>query len=187
MDLNDYEILKLNLSLLSINNNFPSSINNSNNNIHNNINNNNINSNKIPLSEINQKLTKNSFKKSNSSLMCQIIYFLLISYNLEYIEELRTCYPVVTLSDLKLFKDTIYPILTSILPKKILCGRSVLDNGYGDKLILFLRNFSDFILEKKISNKNINNDNNNIINDDVINNGLNNNNDLEILNFKKKY
>ena len=37
MNLNDYEILKLNLSLLSITNNFPSSINNSNNNIHNNI------------------------------------------------------------------------------------------------------------------------------------------------------
>ena len=37
MNLNDYEILKLNLSLLSIINNFPSSINNSNNNIHNNV------------------------------------------------------------------------------------------------------------------------------------------------------
>ena len=82
--------------------------------------------------------------------MCQIIYFLLISYILEYIEELRTWYLVVTLSDSKLFKDTIYPILTLILSKKILCGRIVLDNGYGDKLILFLRNFYDFIIEKNI-------------------------------------
>ena len=76
MNLNDYEILKLNLSLLSITNNFPSSINNSNNNIHNNINNNNINSNKIPFSEINQKLTKILFKIQTVFNVSNNIFFI---------------------------------------------------------------------------------------------------------------
>ena len=76
MNLNDYEILKLNLSLLSITNNFPSSINNSNNNIHNNINNNNINSNKIPLSEINQKLTQILFKIQTVFNVSNNIFFI---------------------------------------------------------------------------------------------------------------
>lgn len=98
------------------------------------------------------KLNEKCFSKSNPSLMCQIIYFLLIKLEPTTIDTLRLCYPVVTLSDLKLFKDTIYPLLQSLLPNDLVPGRSVIEGGKGDKLIYFLRRFSDFVIKSSLSN-----------------------------------
>lgn len=129
----NYEFLKLNLSVLSANLEKKSEI---------------FINQDLPL-----KLNPNSFNKSNSSLMCQIIHFLLLSLNEEYKSTLDLCYPVITLKDLKLFKDTIYPLLQEILPKHIICGKSILDSANGEKLISFLRKFSDFVISSKLKNK----------------------------------
>ena len=85
--------------------------------------------------------------------MCQILYFLLMSYDPSFSDNLRLCYPVITLNDLKIFKETVYNIISNILPKIILCGKSLLDEAYGKKLEKFLRDFSDFIISYKISGK----------------------------------
>lgn len=98
------------------------------------------------------KLNEKCFCKQNSSLMCQIIYFLLIKLEPTTLDTLRLCYPVVTLSDLKLFKDTVYPLLQSLLPNDVVPGRSVIEGGKGDKLIYFLRKFSDFVIKSSLSN-----------------------------------
>ena len=121
MNLNDYDVLSMNLSLLSYDS----------------------------ISKLNEK----SFQKSNSSMMCSIIHFLLVELSPANIDILRLCYPVVTLSDLKLFKDTIYPLLQSVLPNEIVPGRSVLDSGKGERLVSFLRKFSDFVIRSKIPSK----------------------------------
>ena len=42
-----------------------------------------------------------------------------LSLNEEYRTTLNICYPVVTLKDLKTFKDIIYPLLEQILPKNV--------------------------------------------------------------------
>ena len=121
MNLNDYDVLSMNLSLLSYDS----------------------------ISKLNEK----SFQQANSSMMCSIIHFLLVELNPSNIDILRLCYPVVTLSDLKLFKDTIYPLLQSVLPNEIVPGRSVLDSGKGERLVSFLRKFSDFVIRSKIPSK----------------------------------
>ena len=98
------------------------------------------------------KLNITTFTKSNSSLMCQIIYFLIMSYDAtQFSDTLRLCYPVITLNDLKIFKETAYNIISSFLPPIILCGKSVLDEASGKKIEKFLRNFSDFVISSKIS------------------------------------
>ena len=50
-------------------------------------------------------------------------------------------------------KDTIYPLLQSVLPNEIVPGRSVLDSGKGERLVSFLRKFSDFVIRSKIPSK----------------------------------
>ena len=98
------------------------------------------------------KLNITTFTKSNSSLMCQIIYFLIMSYDAtQFSDTLRLCYPVITLNDLKIFKEAVYNIMSSFLPPIILCGKSVLDEASGKKIEKFLRNFSDFVISSKIS------------------------------------
>ncbi len=159
INLSNYDILKLNLSILSGNLEKKEDI---------------LINQELPL-----KLNQNSFKKSNSSLMCQIINFLLLSLNDEYRTTLNICYPVVTLKDLKTFKDIIYPLLEQILPNNIICGRSVLDSANGEKLILFLRKFSDFVISSKLKNKN-----NFEYIPDLIGTGLRND-DIRILQMKK--
>ena len=106
---------------------------------------------KEKLNSLIQKINNLTFAKSNSSIMCQIIYFLLMSYDLSFSDTLRLCYPVITLNDLKIFKETVYNAISNILPKNILCGKSLLDEAYGKKLEKFLRNFSDFVISNKIS------------------------------------
>ena len=148
MNLSDIYYLKLNLTLLSVD-------------IEDNINNkkdsNEIvldsNYSKDKLDLLIQKINSLTFSKSNSSIMCQILYFLLMSYDPSFSDNLRLCYPVITLNDLKIFKETVYNIISNILPKIILCGKSLLDEAYGKKLEKFLRDFSDFIISYKISGK----------------------------------
>ena len=188
MNNSDIYYLKLNLTLLSFNIEEPTK----------NQNKSNLESNEViidnnyskeKLNSLIQKINNLTFAKSNSSIMCQIIYFLLMSYDLSFSDTLRLCYPVITLNDLKIFKETVYNAISNILPKNILCGKSLLDEAYGKKLEKFLRNFSDFVISSKISEytnkKNImyeqllqiQNDENNLNKDSK-------NNDI-LLNFRK--
>ena len=185
MNLPDIYYLKLNLTLLSLNIDEPPKPNSNNKNKLNSESNQIIidnNYSKEKLISLIKKINPSTFSKSNSSIMCQIIYFLLMSYDLSFSDTIRLCYPVITLNDLKIFKETVYNIISNILPKNILCGKSLLDEASGKKLEKFLRNFSDFVISSKIvqqSNKknaiyeqllnsynddnNLNNDNKNII------------------------
>jgi len=150
MNNSDIYYLKLNLTLLSFNIEEPTKNQNKSNPeskeviIDNNYS-------KEKLNSLIQKINNLTFAKSNSSIMCQIIYFLLMSYDLSFSDTLRLCYPVITLNDLKIFKETVYNAISNILPKNILCGKSLLDEAYGKKLEKFLRNFSDFVISSKIS------------------------------------
>ena len=148
MNLSDIYYLKLNLTLLSVD---------IEDNIKNKKDSNEIildsNYTKEKLDLLIQKINALTFSKSNSSIMCQILYFLLMSYDPSFSDNLRLCYPVITLNDLKIFKETVYNILSNILPKIILCGKSLLDEACGKKLEKFLREFSDFIISYKISGK----------------------------------
>ena len=163
MNLSDVYYLKLNLTLLSLNiDEYPKHSNSTNNNLNNQTNlnkkesteviiDNNFTSEKLNL--LISKLNISTFTKSNSSIMCQIIYFLIMSYDAnQFSDTLRLCYPVITLNDLKIFKETTYNIMSSFLPPIILCGKSILDEASGRKLEKFLRNFSDFVISSQISN-----------------------------------
>ena len=160
MNLSDMYYLKLNLTLLSFN------INNAQKIINKSINNQLLNNEQkeiildcnFSLEKLNSLISKiniTTFTKSNSSIMCQIIYFLIMSYDApQFSDTLRLCYPVITLNDLTFFKETTYNIISSILPSIILCGKSVLDEASGAKIEKFLRNFSDFVISSKISKQN---------------------------------
>ena len=148
--MSDIYYLKLNLTLLSLNIDEPS----------NNKNKSTLETNEIitdnnytkeKLNSLVQKINSSTFAKSNSSIMCQIIYFLLMSYDLSFSDTLRLCYPVITLNDLKIFKETVYNAFSKILPENIICGKSLLDEASGKKIEKFLRNFSDFVVSHKIS------------------------------------
>ena len=161
MNLSDIYYLKLNLTLLSLNIDEVHKNSNSNTSTKEITNQKNteviIDSNftSEKLNILISKLNITTFTKSNSSLMCQIIYFLIMSYDSnQFSDTLRLCYPVITLNDLKIFKETTYNIMSSILPPIILCGKSILDEAYGRKLEKFLRNFSDFVISAQISNQN---------------------------------
>ena len=175
MNLPDIYYLKLNLSLLSFNIDTSLNIESKEGIIDNNYT-------KEKLNNLIQKINILTFNKSNSSIMCQILYFLLMSYDLSYSNTLRLCYPVITLNDLKIFKETIYNIISNILPKIILCGKSLLDEACGKKLEKFLRNFSDYIISYKIS-KEINKKN--IIYEQLLEYKNNNENNNILLNIKK--
>ena len=175
MNLSDIYYLKLNLSLLSFNIDTSLNIESKEGIIDNNYT-------KEKLNNLIQKINILTFNKSNSSIMCQILYFLLMSYDLSYSNTLRLCYPVITLNDLKIFKETIYNIISNILPKIILCGKSLLDEACGKKLEKFLRNFSDYIISYKIS-KEINKKN--IIYEQLLEYKNNNENNNILLNIKK--
>ena len=175
MNLSDIYYLKLNLSLLSFNIDTSLNIESKEGIIDNNYT-------KEKLNNLIQKINILTFNKSNSSIMCQILYFLLMSYDLSYLNTLRLCYPVITLNDLKIFKETIYNIISNILPKIILCGKSLLDEACGKKLEKFLRNFSDYIISYKIS-KEINKKN--IIYEQLLEYKNNNENNNILLNIKK--
>ena len=175
MNLSDIYYLKLNLSLLSFNIDTSLNIESKEGIIDNNYT-------KEKLNNLIQKINILTFNKSNSSIMCQILYFLLMSYDLSYSNTLRLCYPVITLNDLKIFKETIYNIISNILPKIILCGKSLLDEACGRKLEKFLRNFSDYIISYKIS-KEINKKN--IIYEQLLEYKNNNENNNILLNIKK--
>ena len=175
MNLSDIYYLKLNLSLLSFNIDTSSNTESKDGIIDNNYT-------KEKLNNLIQKINILTFNKSNSSIMCQILYFLLMSYDLSYSNTLRLCYPVITLNDLKIFKETIYNIISNILPKIILCGKSLLDEACGKKLEKFLRNFSDYIISYKIS-KEINKKN--IIYEQLLEYKNNNENNNILLNIKK--
>jgi len=165
MNLSDMYYLKLNLTLLSLNidesQKNTNTLSNKNLNNPNNLNKNESNEiiidNNFSLDKLNSLISKiniTTFTKSNSSLMCQIIYFLIMSYDAnQFSDTLRLCYPVITLNDLKIFKETSYNIMSSILPPVILCGKSILDEASGQKLEKFLRNFSDFVISSLISNQ----------------------------------
>lgn len=160
MNLSDMYYLKLNLTLLSFN------IDNAQKIINKSINNQLLNNEQkeiildcnFSLEKLNSLISKiniTTFTKSNSSIMCQIIYFLIMSYDApQFSDTLRLCYPVITLNDLTFFKETTYNIISSILPSIILCGKSVLDEASGAKIEKFLRNFSDFVISSKISKQN---------------------------------
>ena len=159
MNLSDMYYLKLNLTLLSLN---IDDIQKKRNKIINNQKNINTNEqseiiidNNFTLEKLNSLISKiniTTFTKSNSSIMCQIIYFLIMSYDAnQFSDTLRLCYPVITLNDLKVFKENTYNIISSILPPIILCGKSILDEASGPKLEKFLRNFSDFVISSQIS------------------------------------
>ena len=150
MNLPDIYYLKLNLTLLSLNIDEQTKQKNKLNSESNQVIVDN-NYSKEKLNSLIQKINTSTFSKSNSSIMCQIIYFLLVSYDLSFLDTLRLCYPVITLNDLKIFKETAYNIISKILPKNILCGKSLLDEADGKKLEKFLRNFSDFVISSKIS------------------------------------
>ena len=175
MNLSDIYYLKLNLSLLSFNIDISLNIESKDGIIDNNYT-------KEKLNNLIKKINILTFNKSNSSIMCQILYFLLMSYDLSYSNTLRLCYPVITLNDLKIFKETIYNIISNILPKIILCGKSLLDEACGKKLEKFLRNFSDYIISYKIS-KVINKKN--IIYEQLLEYKNNNENNNILLNIKK--
>ena len=144
----DIYYLKLNLTLLSLN--IDETIKNKSKSESNEIILDN-NYTKEKLDSLIQKLNSSTFAKSNSSIMCQILYFLLMSLDLSYSDNLRLCYPVITLNDLKIFKETVYNIISNKLPKIIICGKSLLDEASGKKLEKFLRNFSDFVISCKLS------------------------------------
>ena len=148
MNSSDIYYLKLNLTLLSLN--IDETIKNKSKSESNEIIlDNNYTKEKLDL--LIQKINSSTFAKSNSSIMCQILYFLLMSLDLSYSDNLRLCYPVITLNDLKIFKETVYNIISNKLPKIIICGKSLLDEASGKKLEKFLRNFSDFVISYKLS------------------------------------
>ena len=163
MNLSDMYYLKLNLTLLSLN--IDELQKNTNTSSNKNLNNQNypnknelneiIIDNNFSLEKLNTLISKiniTTFTKSNSSIMCQIIYFLIMSYDAnQFSDTLRLCYPVITLNDLKIFKETAYNIMSSFLPPILLCGKSVLDEASGTKIEKFLRNFSDFVISSQIS------------------------------------
>ena len=148
MNSSDIYYLKLNLTLLSLN--IEDTIKNkSQSNSNEIILDNNFT--KEKLDSLIQKINSSTFQKSNSSIMCQILYYLLMSLDLSFSDNLRLCYPVITLNDLKIFKETVYNIISNKLPKIILCGKSLLDEASGKKLEKFLRNFSDYVISFKLS------------------------------------
>ncbi len=154
MNFPDIYYLKLNLTLLSLNIDEPPKTNNNNKNKLNSESNQIIidnNYSKEKLISLIQKINSSTFQKSNSSIMCQILYYLLMSLDLSFSDNLRLCYPVITLNDLKIFKETVYNIISNKLPKIILCGKSLLDEASGKKLEKFLRNFSDYVISFKLS------------------------------------
>ena len=183
MNLSDIYYLKLNLALLSlhIDEKYKKYFSLTNKNTNNPgselkeiITDNNFSADKLNL--LISKINITTFTKSNSSIMCQIIYFLIMSYNAsQFSDTLRVCYPVITLNDLKIFKEISYNIISSILPPIILCGKSILEDASGVKIEKFLRNFSDYVISSQIlkqTNKK------NIIYDQLFNNikkNLNNN------------
>ena len=181
MNSSDIYYLKLNLTLLSLN--IDETIKNKSKSESNEIILDN-NYTKEKLDSLIQKINSSTFAKSNSSIMCQILYFLLMSLDLSYSDNLRLCYPVITLNDLKIFKETVYNIISNKLPKIIICGKSLLDEASGKKLEKFLRNFSDFVISYKLSEhtnkKNViyeqllsyKNDNNNLTTENSKNNVL---------------
>ena len=181
MNSSDIYYLKLNLTLLSLN--IDETIKNKSKSESNEIILDN-NYTKEKLDSLIQKINSSTFVKSNSSIMCQILYFLLMSLDLSYSDNLRLCYPVITLNDLKIFKETVYNIISNKLPKIIICGKSLLDEASGKKLEKFLRNFSDFVISYKLSEhtnkKNViyeqllsyKNDNNNLTTENSKNNVL---------------
>ena len=121
MNLSDYDIFIMNIRLLNYNSN-----------------------------DINNKLLKNPFSKSNNTLMCNIIHFLLLSYDNNLNETLRLCYPVVTLSDFKLFKDTVYPLLEQILPPSIWCIWRRVNPLYFQTIYIEVKTTSTYIIKKNI-------------------------------------
>ena len=148
MNSSDIYYLKLNLTLLSLN--IEDTIKNKSQSDSNEIILDN-NFTKEKLDSLIQKINSSTFQKSNSSIMCQILYYLLMSLDLSFSDNLRLCYPVITLNDLKIFKETVYNIISNKLPKIILCGKSLLDEASGKKLEKFLRNFSDYVISFKLS------------------------------------
>ena len=189
MNSSDIYYLKLNLTLLSLN--IEDTIKNKSQSDSNEIILDN-NFTKEKFDSLIQKINSSTFQKSNSSIMCQILYYLLMSLDLSFSDNLRLCYPVITLNDLKIFKETVYNIISNKLPKIILCGKSLLDEASGKKLEKFLRNISDFVISKKIeeqtNKKNamyeqllqIQTSENNNLNKDI------KNNDIYIIKFQKK-
>ena len=148
MNSSDIYYLKLNLTLLSLN--IEDTIKNKSQSDSNEIILDN-NFTKEKFDSLIQKINSSTFQKSNSSIMCQILYYLLMSLDLSFSDNLRLCYPVITLNDLKIFKETVYNIISNKLPKIILCGKSLLDEASGKKLEKFLRNFSDYVISFKLS------------------------------------
>ena len=148
MNSSDIYYLKLNLTLLSLN--IEDTIKNKSQSDSNEIILDN-NFTKEKLDSLIQKINSSTFQKSNSLIMCQILYYLLMSLDLSFSDNLRLCYPVITLNDLKIFKETVYNIISNKLPKIILCGKSLLDEASGKKLEKFLRNFSDYVISFKLS------------------------------------
>ena len=178
MNSSDIYYLKLNLTLLSLN--IEDTIKNkSQSNSNEIILDNNFT--KEKLDSLIQKINSSTFQKSNSSIMCQILYYLLMSLDLSFSDNLRLCYPVITLNDLKIFKETVYNIISNKLPKIILCGKSLLDEASGKKLEKFLRNFSDYVISFKLSEYS---NKKNIIYEQLLSYKNNNNNNINVENNK---
>ena len=110
----------------------------------------------------------------NSSLFNHIVYYLLINISFEYrfqdqnlnnnydiYNQLALCYPVITLNELKIFKDKVYSIIKQLENDKIieentLIGKSILDNPIGSRAIQFLYILSEKVLISRLpSNVNI--------------------------------
>ena len=178
MNSSDIYYLKLNLTLLSLN--IEDTIKNKSQSDSNEIILDN-NFTKEKLDSLIQKINSSTFQKSNSSIMCQILYYLLMSLDLSFSDNLRLCYPVITLNDLKIFKETVYNIISNKLPKIILCGKSLLDEASGKKLEKFLRNFSDYVISFKLSEYS---NKKNIIYEQLLSYKNNNNNNINVENNK---
>jgi hypothetical protein len=102
-------------------------------------------------------LNPQSFNKSNSNLMCVIIYFLFTREDESFKEIFSLCYPVTTLKELKDFKELAFIHIKNLLEKdknsnssEYFISKTVLDTGYGEKLIYFLRLLSDKIIQNEI-------------------------------------
>lgn len=131
-------------------------------------------------------LNPTSFNKSNSNLMCVIIYFLLNKDDEKYKETFSLCYPVTTLNELKYFKDVSYIEIKNIIEKnsdssEFFFSKTILDTASGDKLLYLLRLISDKIIQSEI--KKLKNSKNELILENDFR--LKNNSNISAVNFIK--
>lgn len=110
-----------------------------------------------------EKFVINIFDSAGAlnSIFNQILHFLLVNMSIgneEWPEDIKQslmlCYPVITLTESKQFKDKTYEIIKKLeqskyLPENILVGKSILENPTGSKVVFFLFELAVAVLQSK--------------------------------------